>query len=188
MELHNFTLKPDGKIYLVENLPDEPGEMNYPGLTLEQECEEYERRLQSAIDSAVEVSNQRDLPLTWVTTDSTTYFWKGEKMEPGKVYSLLCIVEDDSFWLLEVNQFGEQSKFHKVLVTFPESGEKKEQEQTQEQLIVTLQEKLEQMTFDYEEALRLKGVRDQLLEDIFYNRIKPENIKQKIDDVLNLPF
>jgi hypothetical protein len=213
MELHNFTLKPDGKIYLVENLPDEPGEMNYPGLTLEQECEEYERRLQSAIDSAVEVSNYNEVWLKIIEHErrNNSFEWTPEVNTP---YSLLCSVEDDPFWLLEVNQFGEQSRFHKVFVTFPESGEKKplppvvprmkccgktskdcrcqpekkEQEQTQEQLIVTLQEKLEQMTFDYEEALRLKGVRDQLLEDIFYNRIKPENIKQKIDDVLNLPF
>lgn len=42
--------------------------------------------------------------------------------------------------------------------------------------------------FDEEQARKMASERDALLEDIFYNRIKPELIKQRIDDLLNLPF
>lgn len=54
--------------------------------------------------------------------------------------------------------------------------------------IAELHEKLEEITFYEEEARRQIGIRDQLLEDIFYNRLKPEVMKQKIDQILNLPF
>lgn len=91
-KIEHFVLKEDGRIYWVEKMPDEPGEMNYPGLTLQQECDEYERLLQSAIDNAVEVSNQEEVFAEvrnkYLDNPEPYFEWK-----TGTVYSLLCSVE-----------------------------------------------------------------------------------------------
>ena len=68
------------------------------------------------------------------------------------------------------------------------SGDESVKEVSMEGEIAELREKLEEITFYEEEARRQIGIRDQLLEDIFYNRLKPEVIKHKIDQILNLPF
>jgi hypothetical protein len=128
MELHNFALKDDGIVYLVENMPEKPkyGKWHYQDSENMRKDLAYGEALQSAIDSAnVEVSNYNEVWLKIIEHErrNNSFEWTPEVNTP---YSLLCSVEDDPFWLLEVNQFGEQSRFHKVFVTFPESGEKKE--------------------------------------------------------------
>jgi hypothetical protein len=81
---HSFVLKEDGKIYWIENMPDS----NKSWVPEGQGLGTYSSALQSAIDNAIEVSNQNDVK---------NAFWnkwdEGEIIELGKVYSLQCRVE-----------------------------------------------------------------------------------------------
>jgi hypothetical protein len=94
MDKLHFIIKEDGKLYVFRDLPQKKWTSNYPFegfpkyAPSHSEIDEYEAALQRAKDNAILVDNPEVLPLSWVTTDTTTYFWKGEKMQEDTIYSL----------------------------------------------------------------------------------------------------
>jgi hypothetical protein len=122
---NSFVLKPDSKIYWVKDMPIRE---NYGGTDYSRIESRYNSALQSAIDNAVEVSNQNDVKNAfWSLWD------EGQRMEVRTPYSLLCSVEIKQGGETNFFPTGIQNHTYPVaLVTFPES---ESQEETQEQLI-----------------------------------------------------
>jgi hypothetical protein len=166
MELHQFTLKSDGKIYLVENMPEKPkyGKWRYQDSENMRKDLAYGEALQSAIDSAVEVSNQEEvlkaLDISAPLLSSRQFFSLECSVEKQKVisspkwYALVTFPESgekkDRDWVEDFTHengnymnkcanCGEQFKGHKRRPLCKVCGsplEKKEQEETQEQAII----------------------------------------------------
>jgi hypothetical protein len=141
---HNFILKENGLIYLVKDMPGEFTQLiptDYATVrdfnqAMNANKNAYQCALQSAIDNAVEVSNQEETLKRLIDPkgmSSIADWGKWAKENPNKVnfnhvYSLLCSVEKIRG---SRQQGGNLMKVEYALVTFPESGEKKEQEETQ---------------------------------------------------------
>jgi hypothetical protein len=112
---NSFVLKPDGKIYWVKDMPENKC-LDEPGYGL------YKQALQSAIDNAVEVSNQQEI---FERLHGIAY---PLNLKKGTVYSLLCSVEKfERCTIVEMGPTATRKEL--ALVTFPESGEKQSQEQ-----------------------------------------------------------
>lgn len=104
---HFFVLKPDGKIGWIEKMPEKPqpedflsgdvvtpfgdGYMNWDAFNYA--CNVWESERQSAIDNAVEVSNQDEVK--WMLLLSGQHRTHGDEgqLKSGTVYSLQCSVE-----------------------------------------------------------------------------------------------
>lgn len=139
----HFILKEDGKIYWIERMPDKPKDIKCdtelgnlsPCVCAanafdhkanrdivdhyDDNCpHRYKSALQSAIDSAVEVSNQEEV---------LTTIW--DMAATGKVYSLLCSVEKE----LKPKFPGASVRKYFALVTFSQP-----EKETQEELVRTL--------------------------------------------------
>jgi hypothetical protein len=125
---HNFILKENGLIYWVKDMPENQihsHDSNYL----------YAQELQSAIDNAVEVSNQEEV---LERLHGVAY---PQDVKNGAVYSLLCSVEIKQGGETNFFPTGIQNHTYPVaLVTFPESGEKQSQEETQELLWKEMQD------------------------------------------------
>jgi hypothetical protein len=154
---HSFVLKEDGKIYWIENLPKEPITIacSYKGDCSPCVCAadafsnkanrdvvdyyddncpiRYKQALQSAIDNAVEVSNQDEFHRNSFSING----W--QPLEVGKVYSLQCRVEKKGVCGYTGTPCGSECYFCEsdtipvALVTF-DSPLVEEQRETQEQL------------------------------------------------------
>lgn len=148
---NSFVLKPDGKLYWVKDMPNEPA----PHYTAENASKYYEQAIQSAIDSAVEVSNQEallyELYVAFSKEDKrgVSYFdWHQGILEPGKVYFLLCSVE-----LIVVDCYDEGvciGAYQTALVTFPESESQEETQEDWDKIFTDYNETNEVFTVDGE--------------------------------------
>jgi hypothetical protein len=123
MKTEHFVLKPDGKIYWVKDMPENKC-LDEPGYGL------YKQALQSAIDNAVEVSNQEEI---FERLHGIAY---PLNLKTGTPYSLLCSVEMEQ----HIRAKGMEIEWTKIvkpkhyqpgeawetkvtaLVTFPESA------------------------------------------------------------------
>jgi hypothetical protein len=135
---NNFILKDDGKIYWIQDMPEpiEPSKAKWVvnGKTIYSyglACKEYEKALQSAISNAVEVSNQEEVFVALARDNEWDDWYRceggvKEYMTLGAVYSLQCSVE--KLELMRENDGNPVVHSVKALVTFPESGNKTEQE------------------------------------------------------------
>jgi FtsZ-binding cell division protein ZapB len=102
--MEHFVLKESGKIHWIENMPDADyskgcaiGCDDFSKAEREQMCQcynDYGRDIQSAIDNAVEVSNQEETiqQVEWAYNQP-----KGGLNKSGKVYELQCRVSTDIF-------------------------------------------------------------------------------------------
>jgi hypothetical protein len=146
---NNFILKEDGKIYHVE-MPDSNYDFNctvcddWSKADKEVACKclsDYRQALQSAISNAVEVSNFDETEDALLDTYGTHH---GFSLTKNHVYSLQCSVrkyytaKSDNRTIEEMMAGVTLTEkpltdgvLKSVLVTFPESGNKTEQEQEQ---------------------------------------------------------
>lgn len=117
---HFFVLKPDGKIYWVDTMPDSYFYVN--------NAHGWRAATLSAIDNAVEVSNFDETEDALLDAHATDH---GFRLEVGKVYSLQCRVEKEKDhiqgWTKET---GYTNPKVTALVTFSQP----EREETQEQI------------------------------------------------------
>jgi hypothetical protein len=138
MKEHSFILEPDGKIYWVKDMPEKIKEEDldpdiYSDGHIKDRREQYNSALQSAIDNAVEVSNQEEV------LERLRGIAYPEDVKNDTTYSLLCSVEketqvfvseaiDNAGWRKCGEDFYSMCdpKIRRTvaLVTFPESGEK----------------------------------------------------------------
>jgi hypothetical protein len=115
---HQFVLKEDGKIYLVEM----PLKDNFAGTDYSRIQSRYESAVRSAMDSAVEVSNQEITAVIKKANSGITV---------GKVYSLLCSVEKQCCAKGFPFHCEKGSCIHeRALVTFPDTPSPVEKEET----------------------------------------------------------
>jgi hypothetical protein len=119
---HSFVLKEDGKIYWIEKMPYKPKPEYCNSDRIHGADVIYQQALQSAIDNAVEVSNQDEFHRNSFSING----W--QPLEVGKVYSLQCRVEKKE------TPDNRDSKLV-ALVTF-DSPPVEEQRETQEEEIL----------------------------------------------------
>jgi hypothetical protein len=138
LQNNSFVLKPDGA-YWIEKMPFHPTDNDNWEERLFN-AQQFEKDMESAIHNAIRVSNQGEVKLQLHTKfEDSEGVWSYEYDKP---YSLLCSVEkrEESFY--EHVYIGHAKRIVKTvaLVTFPESGEKQSQEETQEQLWKEMQD------------------------------------------------
>jgi hypothetical protein len=125
---NSFVLKPDGKIYWVKDMPE--NSVNCKGKPYccpDERCKwlveatKVKQALQSAIDNAVEVSNQEEVEDALLDKHIR---YHGGSLTTGQPYFLVCSVEKKDKWFQDQRNEYVPFTLPVALVTFPESGEK----------------------------------------------------------------